>query len=1102
MRTALRLAAAAILSAASTSAVCIPLAGSSLCPAFNGSFVSTDSSGNYPFLAFVSNTQDFDAKFATYITDQYAQTKYQDLLGCSGLNLSDTSNLYARFTTSVLCNRMVQEAKGICQGGQTTALCADSCAQFATSEQIIAADPMICNSSRSDKTDQIRSDFTICALPADSLSGQCIPAIENESKNCGFNNNLPGLCSYCGTSSPNSTDSCCYNVDLTKCVGVRLNPTTSLPPLFTTTVTATPTGSAAAGGSSKISGGAIAGIAIGAIAVLALLALLVLCLVRRRRKDNGSVLNQASPRRRTLEQGQMVFQQSDRGEGYEALPSTRIARMSALENNNTTSSETGATPSTRGARSGRGRFSSSSPAPYGEKQLVPPPRGARTVSVSSSSMLDNTIHSPLSDNRGGISSPMYNGSSQSEQLPAFKDYYSTDNIKPGDDVATLWAYAPRAKDEFELERGDMLRVLGIWDDGWATGVRINGRAEDYVQRRAQRDSGLSAQTDPELNDPTLGADVKAFPSALLLRQVVYIAGLKPDAFCISAISRRKLQLGRISERIFSSESPAIIESLLVYRNTLATMVSSQSYLSTRGGSSGFSFEDTVLKGLASDGGLFIPEAIPTLPADWQTAWSTLTFQELAFNIFSAYISSSEIPASDLRALIDRSYSTFRAEDITPLVTLKKADKLHLLELFHGPTFAFKDVALQFVGNLFEYFLQRRNRDKDGEKEALTVIGATSGDTGSAAIYGLRGKKDISVFILHPKGKISPIQEAQMTSVLDVNVHNLAVVGTFDNCQDIVKELFADAEFNAKHKLGAVNSINWARILAQIVYYFHSYFALEKAYPEEKGSLKPRFVVPTGNFGDVLAGYFAKRMGLPIDKLVIATNENDILDRFWRSGTYEIHAVSGKDAEGGLTADGVKAHEFGVKETLSPAMDILVSSNFERLLWYLAFEKETTGELKERQAVAGEKVKQMMVDLKTKRGFSVTQAMLGLAKEDFTSERVSDGQTVETIKGIYGGADSKYVLDPHSSVGVTAALRHLEEKDGNHQICLSTAHPAKFSHAVDLALNGTDGYNFEDVLPDQFKGLAVAEKRVEYVEKADKELVKEVVERLLAGEKSA
>ncbi|KAF3934355.1 hypothetical protein ABW19_dt0201073 [Dactylella cylindrospora] len=517
MPAALRLVGAAILGAATASAACISLATSRLCPAFNGSFISTDTAGKFPFLSFVSNTEEFDTKFATYITDQYVQSKYQDVLGCSGLNLSNTSNLYARFTTSVLCNAMVQEAQSSCGQGTSGAapLCADSCAQFAISEQVIVSDPATCNSSRSDKNDQVRADFTVCALPADSLSGRCVQGIENESQNCGFSNNLPGLCSYCGSNSPNSTDTCCYNVDLSSCEGIRLPPTASLPPLFTTTVTAVPTETSEPGSSTGLSGGAIAGIAIGSIAAVAALAFLVLCFFRQRKRSKDSIFNQPSPRRRTLEQGQMVYHPSGtsgRHEGYEALPSARIARMSALENNNT-SSETGGTPSTRANRSGRGVYESSSPAPYGEKALQPPPRGGRNSSLSSSSMLDNTINSPLSDNRG-VSSPMYNGSSQSEQLPAFKDYYSSDNIKPGDDVATLWAYAPRAKDEFELERGDMLRVLGIWDDGWATGVRINGRAEDYIQRRQQRDSGLSTQTDPDQVDPTLGADVKAFPSTI------------------------------------------------------------------------------------------------------------------------------------------------------------------------------------------------------------------------------------------------------------------------------------------------------------------------------------------------------------------------------------------------------------------------------------------------------------------------------------------------------------------------------------------------------------------------------------------------------------
>jgi threonine synthase len=218
-------------------------------------------------------------------------------------------------------------------------------------------------------------------------------------------------------------------------------------------------------------------------------------------------------------------------------------------------------------------------------------------------------------------------------------------------------------------------------------------------------------------------------------------------------------------------------------STSTTHTPSQQYLSTRGAEYGFSFEEVVLKGLASDGGLFIPEEIPMLPKDWESRWQDLSFSDLAYEILSLYISPSEIPSKDLKQIINRSYSTFRAPATTPLVTLRENENLHLLELFHGPTFAFKDVALQFLGNLFEYFLVRRNEGKSGkDRHHLTVVGATSGDTGSAAIYGLRGKKDVSVFILHPKGKVSPVQEAQMTTVLDANVHNLAVEGTFDDCQ--------------------------------------------------------------------------------------------------------------------------------------------------------------------------------------------------------------------------------------------------------------------------------------------------------------------------------
>ncbi|KAK5130645.1 hypothetical protein LTR08_001855 [Meristemomyces frigidus] len=532
---------------------------------------------------------------------------------------------------------------------------------------------------------------------------------------------------------------------------------------------------------------------------------------------------------------------------------------------------------------------------------------------------------------------------------------------------------------------------------------------------------------------------------------------------------------------------------------------SQRYLSTRGGSYDLSFEDVVLKGLAPDGGLFIPEEIPSLPSDWQTKWREYSFQELALEIFSLYISREEIPEQDLKEIIRKSYSTFRADDIAPTVVLDESKRLHLLELFHGPTFAFKDVALQFLGNLFEYFLVRKNKgkqDEDTSRAHLTVIGATSGDTGSAAIYGLRGKKDVSVFIMHPKGKVSPIQEAQMTTVLDPNVHNLAVEGTFDDCQDIVKALFADPKINRTHRLAAVNSINWARILAQITYYFHAYFSLSRSL---NTSTPPtvRFVVPTGNFGDILAGYFATRMGLPSDKLVIATNENDILHRFWKTGYYEKKPVHGQEAEGGFEDDGAKAHESGVKETLAPAMDILVSSNFERLLWFLAYRTSSIEETNHRRMEAGDKVKGWLNQLKSEGGFGVSKAILAAAKADFESERVSDKQTIQTIKDVYGqtlpsakqsighangakpattGTEHKghYILDPHSAIGVAASLRSItatSERKDVHHISLATAHPAKFSHAVELALRDSHDFSFETVVPEQFMGLEKMEKRV-------------------------
>lgn len=318
--------------------------------------------------------------------------------------------------------------------------------------------------------------------------------------------------------------------------------------------------------------------------------------------------------------------------------------------------------------------------------------------------------------------------------------------------------------------------------------------------------------------------------------------------------------------------------------------------------------------------------------------------------------------------------------------------------------------------------------------------------------------------------------------------------THTSTQDIVKALFADDDANKALNLGAVNSINWARILAQIVYYFHSYFALAKSSPNFKFGDKIRFVVPTGNFGDVLAGYFAKRMGLPIEKLVIATNENDILYRFWESGKYEKKMAHGAAAVGGLAVDGAMAHPEGVKETLSPAMDILVSSNFERLLWFLSYEFAESAGMDDlwNKRQAGQEVAKWLKELKNTGSFGpVYQDVLKSAKRDFESERVTDAQTIETIQTFYH--QISYVLDPHTAVGVAATQRSVDRSElGVRHISLSTAHPAKFAGAVDMALRGDEGFDFEkNVRPVEFIGLESKERRVTPVD-ADWQKVREIV----------
>ncbi len=416
--------------------------------------------------------------------------------------------------------------------------------------------------------------------------------------------------------------------------------------------------------------------------------------------------------------------------------------------------------------------------------------------------------------------------------------------------------------------------------------------------------------------------------------------------------------------------------------------------STRGKVQNLSFEEAVMMGLADDGGLLIPERIPQVQQNLNE-WRTHSFPELSLAIMSQFI-EDEIPHQDLKELITRSYAPFDHPEITPVVSV---GNIFILELFHGPTYAFKDVALQFLGNLFEYFLEKN-------QNFVTIAGATSGDTGSAAIYGLRGKKNIEVFMLYPKGRISPIQERQMTTVLDSNIHNLAVEGSFDDAQGIVKALFNDLDFKQKYRLGAVNSINWARILAQIVYYFYAYFKVQP------NCEKPvNFSVPTGNFGDILAGYYAKKMGLPIDQLIVATNQNDILHRFFSKGEY---------------------HQHGVHPSISPSMDIQISSNFERFLYYLSGEQS-------------EQLRSWMEAFHKTGKLDVAEAMLEKAQTEISSSSVSEEETLATIFEYYEKYD--YVLDPHTAIGVKAAQQTASEIP---MICLATAHPAKFGEAIRMA----------------------------------------------------
>ena len=445
------------------------------------------------------------------------------------------------------------------------------------------------------------------------------------------------------------------------------------------------------------------------------------------------------------------------------------------------------------------------------------------------------------------------------------------------------------------------------------------------------------------------------------------------------------------------------------------------YISTRGNVEKIGFIDTVLMGLATDGGLLVPEKIPQISDEKLQSMAKMTYQELACEIISYYV-DGEIPENELKELIEKSYGTFRHPEVTPVQKIN--DQMYVLELFHGPTFAFKDVALQFLGNLYSYIAKKTG-------VTINILGATSGDTGASAIEGVRGKEGIRICILHPHGKVSKVQELQMTTVDDESVLNLAIEGTFDDGQRMIKEIFADLSFKEKYHLRAINSINFARILAQTVYYFYAYFQVAKE--NEIKSLN--FSVPTGNFGDVFAGYLAKKMGLPIGKLIVATNENNILEHFIKDGIYQ-------------------PGEF--RSTYSPSMDIQVASNFERYLYYLLDENPND-------------VTSLMDQFKSDGKIAVNTDQLRQVQADFSAYGVEGEECLQTIRKYY--AETGYLLDPHTSCGMAAAKICNEP----NEVCvtLATAHPAKFNEAIERC-------EIEQTYPEQIDQLFNKPQYVEVV----------------------
>jgi len=416
------------------------------------------------------------------------------------------------------------------------------------------------------------------------------------------------------------------------------------------------------------------------------------------------------------------------------------------------------------------------------------------------------------------------------------------------------------------------------------------------------------------------------------------------------------------------------------------------YISTRDSSKEFDFGQIFIKGLSDDGGLYVPKSLKKYSPEELIKLKNLNYNDLSTEIINLF-SSDFITKKELSSLIKKSYSKFREKEVVKISTI---GELKLLELFHGPTLAFKDIAMQFIGNLYEYYLSKNDKK-------INIVVATSGDTGAAAIDAIKGKSNLNIFVLHPNNRISTVQRKLMTTVEEKNVFNIAIDGNFDDCQNIVKQMFSDLNFSKSINMSGVNSINWARIIAQTVYYFYSYFKLDKE--------TVSFSVPTGNFGDVFAGYLAKKMGLPIDKLIVATNENDILHRAISKGDY----ISKE-----------------VKETISPSMDIQLASNFERLIYYVnnSDSKKTEDIMK--------KIKQ--------NTYQINKSNLDTIQKDFLSESCNEKETLNIIKKNY--QENNLILDPHTAVGVGAA----NKLSLNDCVVLSTAHPCKFPDAINNAIN--------------------------------------------------